>query len=157
MSHDFLWALYKQGRESWRSMYTMHCHWYNTTGVIANREDTAHCDRAVISYKSPSQWGCQGVVNDLFWVILLFLQLLQAKPFMYMNSMKLVIPVHVIVLVNSHQRWKQTCNRVCFHLWCELTLALWCHSIVRSLLFIKHNDGMMNFMEFMFLHSKEAK
>ena len=23
--------------------------------------------------------------------------------------------------VNSHQRWKQTRNRVCFHLWCELT------------------------------------
>ena len=36
------------------------------------------------------------------------------------------------VLVNSHQRWKQTRNRVCFHLWCELTLALWCHSIVWS-------------------------
>ena len=35
--------------------------------------------------------------------------------------------------VNSYQRWKQTRNRVCFHLWCELTLALWCHSIVWSL------------------------
>ena len=33
-----------------------------------------------------------------------------------MNSMKLVIPLHLIVLVNSHQRWKQTRNRVCFHL-----------------------------------------
>ena len=41
--------------------------------------------------------------------------------------------VTFIVLVNSHQRWKQTRNRVCFHLWCELTLALWCHSIVCSL------------------------
>ena len=41
--------------------------------------------------------------------------------------------VTFIVLVNSHQRWKQTRNRVCFHLWCELTLALWCHSIVWSL------------------------
>ena len=38
-----------------------------------------------------------------------------------------------IVLVNSHQRWKQTWNRACFHLWCELTLALWCLSIVRRL------------------------
>ena len=35
--------------------------------------------------------------------------------------------------VNSHQRWKQTRNRVCFHLWCVLTLALWCHSIVWSI------------------------
>ena len=43
--------------------------------------------------------------------------------------------VTFIVLVNSHQRWKQTRNRVCFHLWCELTLALWCHSIVWSLFF----------------------
>ena len=41
--------------------------------------------------------------------------------------------VTFIVLVNSHQKWKQTRNRVCFHLWCELTLALWCHSIVWSL------------------------
>ena len=41
--------------------------------------------------------------------------------------------VTFIVLVNSHQRWKQTRNRVCFHLWCELTLALWCHSIVWSI------------------------
>ena len=31
--------------------------------------------------------------------------------------------VTFIVMVNSHQRWKQTRNRVCFHLWCELTLA----------------------------------
>ena len=31
--------------------------------------------------------------------------------------------VTFIVIVNSHQRWKQTRNRVCFHLWCELTLA----------------------------------
>ena len=56
-----------------------------------------------------------------------------------MNSMKLVIPLHLIVLVNSHQRWKQTRNRVCFHLWCELTLALWCHSIIWSLLFHEIN------------------
>ena len=41
--------------------------------------------------------------------------------------------VTFIVLVNLHQRWKQTRNRVCFHLWCELTLALWCHSIIWSL------------------------
>ena len=26
--------------------------------------------------------------------------------------------------VNSHQRWKQTRNRVCFHLWCELTITI---------------------------------
>ena len=59
--------------------------------------------------------------------------------------------VTFIVLVNSHQRWKQTRNRVCFHLWCELTLALWCHSIVWGLFFqaIKCN-GMTSFMEFMF-------
>ena len=42
--------------------------------------------------------------------------------------MKFVIPF--IVLVNSHQRWKQKLNHVCFHLWFEWTLVLWCHSIV---------------------------
>ena len=28
---------------------------------------------------------------------------------------------HLYAKVNSHQRWKQTRFRVCFHLWCELT------------------------------------
>ena len=28
---------------------------------------------------------------------------------------------HHCARVNSHQRWKQTWFRVCFHLWCELT------------------------------------
>ena len=32
-------------------------------------------------------------------------------------------PIALTVMVNSHQRWKQTRNRVCFHLWCELTLV----------------------------------
>ena len=66
-----------------------------------------------------------------------------------MSSMKLVIPLHLIswkkrlqtmlwhhnARVNSHQRWKQTRNRVWFRLWCELILALWCNSIVWSLFF----------------------
>ena len=26
--------------------------------------------------------------------------------------------------VNSHQRWKQTRFRACFHLWCELTITM---------------------------------
>ena len=39
-------------------------------------------------------------------------------------------------IVNSHQRWKQTRNRVCFHLWCELTSTMRC-------------NGMTSFMEFM--------
>ena len=41
-------------------------------------------------------------------------------------------------------------NCFCFHLWCELTVALWCHSIIWSLFFheIKCN-GMTSFMEFM--------
>ena len=51
----------------------------------------------------------------------------------------------LLQLVNSHQRWKQTRNHVCFHLWGELTLALWCHSIVWSLFSC---NGMTSFMEF---------
>ena len=58
--------------------------------------------------------------------------------------------VTFIVLVNSHQRWKQTWNRVCFHLWCELTLALWCHSIVWSLHEIICYEK-TSFMEFMII------
>ena len=38
--------------------------------------------------------------------------------------------------VNSHQRWKQTRFRVCFHLWCELTSTMRC-------------NGMTSFMEFL--------
>ena len=48
----------------------------------------------------------------------------------YKKSLSFSSTLLRVVLVNSHQRWKQTRNRVCFHLWCELTLALWCHSIV---------------------------
>ena len=45
--------------------------------------------------------------------------------------------VTFIVLINSHQRWKQTQNRICFHLWCESTLVLLrCHSIIWSLFFM---------------------
>ena len=32
-------------------------------------------------------------------------------------------PIALIVLVNSHQRWKQTRNRVCFHLWCDYRVS----------------------------------
>ena len=31
---------------------------------------------------------------------------------------------HLNARVNSHQRWKQTRFRVCFHLWCELTSTI---------------------------------
>ena len=31
---------------------------------------------------------------------------------------------HHYARVNSHQRWKQTRFRVCFHLWCELTITM---------------------------------
>ena len=31
---------------------------------------------------------------------------------------------HHYARVNSHQRWKQTRFRVCFHLWCELTSTM---------------------------------
>ena len=31
---------------------------------------------------------------------------------------------HYNARVNSHQRWKQTRFRVCFHLWCELTSTM---------------------------------
>ena len=59
------------------------------------------------------------------------------KPYLKFD-MKLVIPLHSLYR-SSHQRWKQMRNRVCFHFWCELTLALWCHSIVWSLFFMKWN------------------
>ena len=53
-----------------------------------------------------------------------------------MNSMKIVITLHFHekwlqtmlwyhnARVNSHQRWKQTRFRVCFHLWCQLTSTM---------------------------------
>ena len=31
---------------------------------------------------------------------------------------------HLNARVNSHQKWKQTRFRVCFHLWCELTSTM---------------------------------
>ena len=46
--------------------------------------------------------------------------------------------VTFIVLVNSHQRWKQTRNRVCFHLWCELTLAELPDWIIHMYFYLKY-------------------
>ena len=57
--------------------------------------------------------------------------------------------VTFIVLVNSHQRGKQTRNHVCFHLWCELTMALRCRIIAWSLFLEMKYNGITNFMEFM--------
>ena len=71
-------------------------------------------------WKMPSGAG-------LYFILLQDMHSLNSLFFFIMNS------ITFIVLVNSHQRWKLTRNRVCFHLWCELTLALWCHSIVWSL------------------------
>ena len=80
----------------------------------------------------------------------------------FMNSMKRH-SVTFIVLVNPHQRWKQTRNRVCFHLWCELTLAfafifgvnwLWCCGVTAPLEVFFHEikcNGMTSFMEFMII------
>ena len=46
-------------------------------------------------------------------------------------------------------KMKQTRNYVCFHLWCELTLVLWCYRIVWSLFFHEWKcNGMTSFMEF---------
>ena len=63
-----------------------------------------------------------------------------------MNSIKIDIPLYFISWKKDskrccdtptpepiHQIWRQTWFSVCFHLWCELTLVLWCHSIVWSL------------------------
>ena len=50
-----------------------------------------------------------------------------------LNSMKLVILLHSLYWSIHTKDESKRGNRVCFHLWCELTLALWCHSIVWSL------------------------
>ena len=67
----------------------------------------------------------------------MLVQQLDCKTTHIMNSMKLVILLYFIswkktpmmlwhhnAKVNSHQRWKPTRNRVCFHLWCELTCTM---------------------------------
>ena len=100
-----------------------------------------NCDRALTSYQR--LWCRQnGIINSFFKEYLLY-NMTQSAFSNIMNSMKLFISLHFFkkkrlqtmlwhhnVRVNAHQRWKQTRNRVCFHLWCELTLALCCHSMV---------------------------
>ena len=55
--------------------------------------------------------------------------------------------------VTSHRAGQFTpkMNRICFHPWCELTLAFWCHSIVWSLFHETKCNGMTIFMEFMII------
>ena len=59
--------------------------------------------------------------------------------------------VTFIVLVNSHQRWKQTWNRVCFHLGVDW---LWRCGVTASYGVFFHErkcNGMTSFMEFMWI------
>ena len=42
----------------------------------------------------------------------------------FMKKRLQVMLWHHDARVNSHQRWKQTRFRVCFHLWCELTSTM---------------------------------
>ena len=39
--------------------------------------------------------------------------------------------------VNSHQRWKQTRFRICFHLWCESTSTMRCNGMTSAMEFIQ--------------------
>ena len=100
-------------------------------------------------------------VSDLWEILLLFTILQNSRWQLFFpcsNQAKRTGTIHefhetcqsviFIVLVNSHQRWKQTRNRVCFHLWCELTLALWSHSIVGVFFHKIKCNGMTSFMEF---------
>ena len=53
----------------------------------------------------------------------------------YLNSMKLVIPLHSLYwsIHTKDESKRGTRNHICFRLWCELTLALWCYSIIWNL------------------------
>ena len=44
--------------------------------------------------------------------------------FYFMKKRFQTMQWHHNAWVNSHQRWKQTRFRVCFHLWCELTSTM---------------------------------
>ena len=44
--------------------------------------------------------------------------------FRYMKKRLQAMLWHHKARVNSHQRWKQTRNRICFNLWCELTSTM---------------------------------
>ena len=86
---------------------------------------------------------CYCIITSSFWSTMLMVMQLQSQDndalnTQRMNAMKLVIPLRFIprkkrlqtmlwhhnARVNSHQRWKQTRFRVCFHLWCELTITM---------------------------------
>ena len=66
---------------------------------------------------------------------------------------------HHYARVNSHQRWKQTRFRVCFHLWCELTSTMsvteWQVSWNSYIVFIKYqftiqscNTSLISYIKF---------
>ena len=62
----------------------------------------------------------------LSWVNLDSTWILLARLMLVTDRLRSVIMLqmmlwHLNAQVNSHQRWKQTRFRICFHLWCELT------------------------------------
>ena len=66
--------------------------------------------------------------------------------------MTVVIPLHSLYWSIHTKDESKTRNCICFHLWCELTLALWCHSIVWSLYYEIECNGMTSFMGFMMIY-----
>ena len=66
-------------------------------------------------------------------------------------SLPNMIGAVIIACVNSHQRWKQTRFRVCFHLWCELTSTInvtewqvsWNSCNIIGNLLLKHKKTML--------------
>ena len=60
---------------------------------------------------------CPGTAHE-------FLETCHSVTFYFMKKRLQTMTWHLNVRVNSHQRWKQTRFRVCFHLWCELTSTM---------------------------------
>ena len=113
----------------------LHSSWWNI--IWSNYlESRSNCFGRVISIWSASKEGCMIFTLSRHQLLFTYPWIPWNLSFRYIlfHEKRLQTMLwHHNVRVNSHQRWKQTRFRVCFHLWCELTLALWCHSIVWSL------------------------
>ena len=97
------------------------------------------CSQAATSKRNAGLWR-----RDVMWGVSIPWWTIQEFPLnsflQDMNSMKLVLPSRFIswrkrrrlqtmlwhhkAWVNSHQRWKQTRFRICFHLWYESTTKM---------------------------------
>ena len=116
---------------SWRQRKDHFCHfcctWNNVIWKISTWFNLVSLYYPLFMLNS--EWNCWlGCFSKIFIILTSFLAWipwnLSFRYILFHEKRLQTMLWHHDTGVNSHQRWKQTRFRVCFHLWCELTITM---------------------------------